>query len=320
MPLQTHGDPKYRRSTLDSVAEWDALRIEHRRIGSGPQNCVTPECTELVYILSGVAKVTRRADGRTQEGIARPGTSWLVPAGTHETLLELDGSTECLLIYLPAALLDDSALADYELDPKTIQLAYAGGFMDPTLAHVATSLHGLLGRENHSVDGILVDGLRTTLAAHLISHHSVDHWRSSARVPALDAGRLQRVLELIESKLSEDISLGTLASEACLSPFHFSRLFRAATGLSPHRYVTERRVRVAQARLSSAQSSIVDIALETGFGSQANFSRAFRRATGLTPGQFRHFTSREGAASSTRDSKSAHNFARSENTRARSDA
>lgn len=292
MPLRTHGDPKYSRSTLDCVAEWDALRVEHRRISSGAQNCVTPECTEFVHILSGVAKVRRTGDGQTQEGIARPGTSWLVPAGTHETLLELDGSTECLMIYVPATLLEQSSLADYEVDPNTIQLAYAGGFVDPMLTHVATSLHGLLGREGHSVDGILVDGLRTTLAAHLIGHHSVDRRPPSARVPTLDAKRLQRVLELIESKLSDDISLGSLAAEACLSPFHFSRLFRAATGLSPHRYVTGRRIRAAQAQLSSAQSSLVEIALETGFGSQASFSRAFRRATGVTPGQFRQRTRR----------------------------
>ena len=306
MPLRTHGDPKYRSSTLDCVAEWEALRVEHRRIGSGAQNCVTPECTELVHILSGVAKVKRTGDGQTQEGIARPGTNWLVPAGTHETLLELDGSTECLIIFVPATLLEHAALADYEVDPSTIRLAYAGGLIDPMLAHVATSLHGLLGRD-HSADGMLVDGLRTTLAAHLIGHHSVDQWRPSARVPTLDARRLQRVLDLIESRLSDDISLGDLASEACLSPFHFSRLFRAATGLSPHRYVTERRIRVAQERLSSTHSSLVDIALDAGFGSQANFSRAFRRATGVTPGQFRQLR--------LTTARSAHNVAGPENTR-----
>ena len=78
-----------------------------------------------------------------------------------------------------------------------------------------------------------------------------------------------------------------LAAEACLSPFHFSRLFRDATGLSPHRYVIERRIRAAQKMLSSTQSPLVDVALETGFGSQATFTRAFRQVTGVTPSQFR---------------------------------
>ena len=150
--LWAHGDQKYQSSTLlGGTAEWDAIRVEHRQIGPGRQNCVRPECTELVYILSGQAKVRRTGDGQTQEGIARPGTSWLVPAGTHETLLELDGSTECLLIFLPDKLLADSALADYGIDPGRAKLAYAGGFTDPMLAQIGTALHCLLGRDTEDV-------------------------------------------------------------------------------------------------------------------------------------------------------------------------
>jgi AraC family transcriptional regulator len=288
MALRTHGDRKYHASELlGDAAEWDALRIERRQIGPGPQNCVKPECTELVYILSGQAKVRRTGDGQTQEGIARPGTSWLVPAGTHETLLELDGSTECLIMFLPATLLDQSALADYGIDPDRIQLVYAGGFADPTLAQIGMTLHSLLGRETQPVDRMLADGMRTALAARLIGNYTVDRWRPPARTPSLDAKRLQRVLDFIEVRLEDDISLGDLAAEACLSPFHFSRLFADATGMSPHRYVIERRIQAAQKLLAHKQCSLVEIALRTGFGSQANFTRSFRRITGFTPGQYR---------------------------------
>jgi AraC family transcriptional regulator len=71
MPLQTHGDQKYQSSTLmgGGAAEFNALRIEHRRIDPGAQSCVVPECNELVYILSGQAVVRRKADGHMQEGI-----------------------------------------------------------------------------------------------------------------------------------------------------------------------------------------------------------------------------------------------------------
>ena len=273
MPLRAHGDRKYQTSTLGGSAEWDALRVEHRQIGPGVQNCVRPECTELVYILSGQAKVRRTGDGQTQEGIARPGTSWLVPAGTHETLLELDGSTECLLIFLPAKLLEDSALADYGIDPNRTQLAYAGGFADPTLAQIGTALHGLVGRDTQPIDHIFADGLRTALAAHLIGNYTVDRWRPSARAPSLDAKRLQRVLDFMEARLADDISLDDLAREACLSPFHFSRLFHEATGLPPHRYLIERRIQAAQKMLLSERSSMAEVALDAGFGSQASFAR-----------------------------------------------
>ena len=59
------------------------------------------------------------------------------------------------------------------------------------------------------------------------------------------------------------------------------------TGLSPHRYVTDRRVQAARHELARNRLSLVEIALEFGFGSQANFTRVFRKAASLTPGQYR---------------------------------
>lgn len=288
MSLLTHGDQKYRSSTLvGDVAEWNALRVEQRHIGPGIQNCVERNCTELVYILSGQARVRRTGDGHTQEGMARAGTSWLVPVGTHETLLELDGSVECLLIFLPAKLLEDSALADYGIDPAATQLAYAGGFVDPALVRIGTALHGLIGGDDGPVERIYADGLRTTLAAHLIGNYTVGRWREPSRAPSLDPKKLQRVLDFIETRLGEDITLEDLAGQACLSAFHFSRLFHEATGMPPHRYVVERRIEAARRMLLSERSTLAAIALEAGFGSQANFSRTFRKLTGMTPGQYR---------------------------------
>ena len=94
-------------------------------------------------------------------------------------------------------------------------------------------------------------------------------------------------LDFIEARFTENITLRDLAAQVHLSEFHFLRLFREATGLSPHRYITYRRVQEAQAHLQLNRSSLVEIALETGFGSQGNFIRVFRKATGFTPGQYR---------------------------------
>lgn len=292
MALNTHGDLKYEHGQRHGVAEWDALRVERRLVAAGAQNNVTAECTELVLILSGQALVRRTGDGQMQEALARPGTSWLVPAGTHESLLELNGSIECLHMFLPATLLEHSALADYGIDPDKTRLAYAGGFADATLDHIGTALRGMLDRGVQPTDRIFVDGMRTALAAHLVGNYARDSWQPPVHAPSLDAKRLQRVLDFIEARLAGDISLDDLAAEACLSPFHFARLFRDSTGLSPHRYVTDRRIQAAREKLSFNHSSQVEIALDCGFGSQANFIRVFRKATGLTPGQYRSLNAR----------------------------
>jgi AraC family transcriptional regulator len=288
MPLRTHGDQKYQPGTLlDGAAEWDALRVEHRRIGPGGQNCVRPECNELVHILSGRARVRRTGDGETQEGLALPGTSWLLPAGTDETLFELDGSTECLVIFLPAKLIDDSAAIDYGIDPARARLAYAGGFSDSTVARIVTALRGLVGRRAEPIDFVFAEGLKAALVAHLVANYLADSWRQPVRPPSLGARRLRRVFELIEARLADPLTLNDLAGAACLSPYHFSRTFHEATGRPPHRFLIERRIEVAQAMLREGRAALAEVALDAGFGSQANFSRTFRKITGLTPGQYR---------------------------------
>jgi len=286
--LPTHGDEKYSASSLLTVPrEWDAVRIERRHIPTGPHNAVRAACTELLHVISGKAMVRYRADGPLRERMALPGTNWLVPAGTEETFLELDGSTECVIIYLPAHLLEQSALAEYEVAPDNGNLIYEGGFADPTLAQLTGAMGGLLERPQQSIDHLFVDGIRAALGAHLVANYNVGNWRPATRQPSLEPKRLHRVLDYIETRLGETISLDDLAGEACLSPFHFARLFAQAMGQPPHRYVVERRVAAARQLLARPHSSMAEVALETGFGTQANFSRVFRKLTGLTPRQYR---------------------------------
>jgi AraC family transcriptional regulator len=288
MTLPIDGDEKLQGSNiLTGEATWTGLHVEHRQIGPGVHYCDRQVSTELAYILSGRSRLRRRAEGKLQEGLALTGTSWLAPAGTNETVLEFDGETECLMIYLSPKLLEDSAMVDHGIDPSRVDLVYAGGFADPTLSQIGLAIRGLLDRPSQPVDRLFADGLRTALAAHLIGNYTADRWRPPSRQPSLEPRRLQRVLSYIEARLGETISLEDLAGEACLSPFHFARLFHRAMGQPPHRYVVERRVAAAQERLRTRRASMAEVALDIGFGTQANFSRVFRKLTGLTPREYR---------------------------------
>ncbi|MBH0237906.1 helix-turn-helix domain-containing protein [Methylobrevis albus] len=288
MTLQTHGDQKYNAGSLvGRAAEWEALRVEHRRVSPGRQQCVRPACTEFLHILSGHAHVRRIGNGQRQEGLALPGTSWLVPAGTEETLLELDGPAECLIVFLPAEVLEGSALAEFGLDPARSSLAYAAAIADPALSHLGAGFRSLLGRAGAPPDRLFAEGLKVALSAHLVGHYRRESWRPAERDRTLDPIRLRRVFDLIEDRLSEPLSLEDLAGAACLSPFHFSRLFQKTTGRPPHRYLMERRIAAARTFLAETRRPLAEVALDAGFGSQANFTRTFRKASGLTPGEYR---------------------------------
>jgi AraC family transcriptional regulator len=99
--------------------------------------------------------------------------------------------------------------------------------------------------------------------------------------------QLRRAIDYLETHVSEHVSLQELSALVGLSQFHFSRAFKASTGMPPHRFQLEARIRRAKALLSERTLGLVDIALAVGFSDQAHFTRSFRLATGLTPHAWR---------------------------------
>jgi AraC family transcriptional regulator len=79
-----------------------------------------------------------------------------------------------------------------------------------------------------------------------------------------------------------------MAGIANVSPYHFTRQFKAATGLPPHQYVIARRVERARQLLQEDRDfSLAEIAAHAGFSDQSQFSLHFKRVVGVTPRQFR---------------------------------
>ena len=100
--------------------------------------------------------------------------------------------------------------------------------------------------------------------------------------------KLRTVVEYIMENLDGSPRLGQMAAVARLSPSHFARRFKAATGLAPHQYVIARRVERAQHLLkSNDEVGLAEVALRVGFVDQSHFSFHFKRIVGVTPRQFR---------------------------------
>jgi AraC-like DNA-binding protein len=104
---------------------------------------------------------------------------------------------------------------------------------------------------------------------------------------APDERRIASALRLIERDAHERITLSGLAREAAMSPYHFLRVFRGVTGLSPHQYVLRTRLHRAALRLRQSSEPVSAIALECGFNDLSTFNRRFRRVIGVSPGDWR---------------------------------
>jgi AraC family transcriptional regulator len=107
------------------------------------------------------------------------------------------------------------------------------------------------------------------------------------RISPLPARALRRILDRIEESFSSELSLAFLANEAGYSRGHFARMFQKATGMTPHRYVLERRVSYACQLLKRPQVRLIDIAAMCGFSNQAHLTTVFRKLEGITPAAYR---------------------------------
>lgn len=110
--------------------------------------------------------------------------------------------------------------------------------------------------------------------------------RRLAKTP-LPTWRLNRVRNFIEDHIADPLRLEDLAEAAGLSRMHFAAQFRTATGIRPHDYVLQRRIERAKLLIRSRKLSLVEVALDVGFQSQAHFCTIFKKLTGVTPSAWR---------------------------------
>ncbi|MDD1015438.1 AraC family transcriptional regulator [Pseudomonas rubra] len=113
------------------------------------------------------------------------------------------------------------------------------------------------------------------------------HARSGeARAPGNEPGAVTRAKELMDSRLAYPPSLEELATAVNLSPFHFARVFRQATGLPPHAWLKQRRLSRARELLKN-DCLPFNVAFALGFADQSHLNRQFKQAYGVTPGEYR---------------------------------
>ena len=102
---------------------------------------------------------------------------------------------------------------------------------------------------------------------------------------------LRKVEDYVRDNLANPavrLTLATLARAAQLSPFHFHRLFRDRTGMTPHEFVIQQRIERAQRLLlASPKKSVAKVAAEVGCADQSHLCRLFKRRLGVTPATFR---------------------------------
>jgi AraC-like DNA-binding protein/quercetin dioxygenase-like cupin family protein len=241
----------------------------------------THEYFTVGVMLSGIGTLWSRGTTHT----LRRGDVVIIPPGeVHTGGL---GGTDDVLSYLAMHVPDDVVslcASTYDAPPPAVHASHALAIRDRA---IATELRRLDNAMDGRIDRRAADDAVTRtidlVVGRLLRQHAGDDNRSARSQP----GFVQRVQTIIEDCYADGtrMSLLSLAAEAGVTPFHLVRAFTRAVGLSPHRYVTQTRVRRARALLAAGMSPSF-VAASTGFVDQSHLTTQFRRYVGTTPAAY----------------------------------
>ncbi|WP_426409780.1 helix-turn-helix domain-containing protein [Bradyrhizobium ganzhouense] len=159
---------------------------------------------------------------------------------------------------------------------------------------VVQSLFEALKVATHNNDRRCMEALRLAIAVRRFGLRPAVRSAGTDQAPVrgrhaqgLQKWRLKRVVDYIDASMSSKMTSRDLAAVAGLSRMHFASQFRAATGLCPHEFLLQRRIRRAAELMRDTTMPIMEIALAVGFQTQAHFTTVFKRFTGCTPRNWR---------------------------------
>jgi AraC family transcriptional regulator len=225
------------------------------------------------------------------EGVKRhvppsAGAIALVPAGSPHRVRS-SGCKDELHVCLEPGLVARVAAEAFGLDPARLTVPPLDGLDHPHL-RAAMGAVGVELTAGAAGGWLAAESLANVMVVHLLRHVLAPRRPERGWDGVLPQGRLRAVIEYVEEHLDGAPTLEQLAAVARLSPYHFARQFKRATGQPPHQYVILRRVERAKQLLQAATNlSLAEVALHAGFSDQSVFCLHFKRIVGVTPGQFR---------------------------------
>jgi AraC family transcriptional regulator len=269
---------------------WSSLAAELRSHGVCDAPTIVPQHVELILVVVGNPDSLVRRTGieLCQEATPRTGAIWTSPAGAGKAITITAPVPRALHMHLPVELFD-RLRDDFNLPMSpAYSIRHEAVFNDGVIDQIGRSVLSELTAET-SANRVFVETAALMLAARLVQKYCDGAAGATAEVSShgLDQVRLRRVLDHVADNISEVITLEAMAAIAGYSAYHFARKFALAMGISPGRYISQKRLETAMSELAAGKLPLAEIALNAQFSSQASFTRAFHRVTGTTPNEFR---------------------------------
>jgi len=265
---------------------FSVVRVETTGRLPGPvqkSSCVTAALVSVSLAPIAARKYRQWVEGKQVPTAEMPAFRTTVIDLAAEPAVWADSGFHVAHFHVRRAAMDEVAR---ELGYERVgELRVAIGEEDLVLAQIARNVSSLLERRRPEV--LALDQLELTVAAHVMQRYGVPQRKTEPRVKGLAAWQRLRVTELLRGRLDGRVRLSELATLCELSVSRFAHSFKVTFGVSPHRWLLERRIEYAQAQLKRSGMTLSVIATQCGFTDQAAFTRAFHRVVGDSPGRWR---------------------------------
>ncbi|SEN21966.1 transcriptional regulator, AraC family [Luteibacter sp. UNCMF331Sha3.1] len=255
-------------------------RVVASRWTSPPRDdlhAITPGDSHVVAIFLRATRGTIRVDGQSLSDGVIPAGSVVVTAPGQAIHATFGEPIDCLHLRMVDAFVAEHGPIDAA--PLT------GVYRDDAIEKLARAL---LAAHDTGCRVLSAESLGRPIASRLfhLRMSGAQRMHATPRI-TIQGWRLARVTDYVGANLDKPITLADIARAAGLSPMHFAAQFRAATGHKPHEYLQLRRIERAKELLDRGHLSLIEIALETGFRTQAHFTTVFKRFAGSTPHSWR---------------------------------
>lgn len=244
----------------------------------------------LVWITSGEAEIyDREIGGPWVRSLVKKGSFFLTTGGAPydcrwKTLTPEPFELMHVLLGLP--LMKRAYEEVYGIDATHAKPRDVSGGEDNQLNALMEQLRAELLRRNASK--LLVSGIAQAIAILLVRNYSALTQQSNTTgSPSLPGFKLRQITDWMARNAADKFDLAKLSEVAGLSKFHFHRLFKKATGVTPTKYHLDLRMNMARMLLRETRKSVVDIALDVGYANPSHFAKIFRRENGLPPRDYR---------------------------------
>ncbi|MBS2030689.1 MAG: helix-turn-helix transcriptional regulator [Deltaproteobacteria bacterium] len=207
----------------------------------------------------------------------RPGTLGVKVPGEVYREHTRRGRSRFQVVVFEDALVEE-ARAAFDQPPAAPRAGSFDGFDDPRVQPLMVLHQGMLD------DAACTATLEQALAEALATYVQLTAAKPSHPEPASMFGSaVARARALLDTRITEPVTLDELAAHARLDKFRLCRAFREQVGLPPHAYVTHRRVSLAQEMLARGVPQ-AEVAIQVGLYDQSQLHRHFKRILGITPG------------------------------------